>query len=401
MIGLRSRVAFDGERFLEGGATVLVDGSEIAGVEPFGFEAPEGVEVATYDGTLLPGLVDAHVHLVADGMPGSLEAVGSMSHEEIDAVIARTLAQQAAFGVTTVRDLGDRGYRTLAFRDASSPGTPRIVAAGPPFTTEAGHCHYLGCVAEGPDAIRAAMAEHVERGVDVVKVMASGGMLTPGTDQLGVQFSSADLALVVSLAHEAGLPCVAHTHSVRGAWHAVDAGVDGLEHFTCLTEQGLVTPPDLLEAIAAKGIVVDQTVGWNKAVIRLDLMPPPLRALMERFDLLPDTMEAARTEQRRAMREHGVPVVCGTDAGISPPKVHGDSAWRAVREAALSAPLEEALSSATSYAASVLGLGSATGRLRAGYAADLLAVAGDVRADLEVLGRPVAVLVRGVAVPHR
>ncbi len=165
-------------------------------------------------------------------------------------------------------------YRTLGFRDAADPGVPRIVASGPPFTTEGGHCHYLGGAAEGASAIRTAMAEHVSRGVDVIKVMASGGMLTPGTDQLGVQFSPDDLALVVSLAHGAGLPCVAHTHSVRGARHAVEAGVDGLEHFTCLTDEGMRTPPDLLDLIASAGVVVDQTIGWNKDKIDVDRCLP-------------------------------------------------------------------------------------------------------------------------------
>jgi len=378
---------------------VLVEGQEIVGLEPYGFEVPSGVEVSSYDGTLLPGLVDAHVHLVADGVRGSLERVGEMADEEIDAVIARTLAQEAAYGVTTARDLGDRGYRTLAFRDAAAPGVPRLVAAGPPFTTEAGHCHYLGGVAEGPVAIRAAMAEHVERGVDVVKVMTSGGMLTIGTDQLGVQFSASDLALIVSLAHDADLPVVAHAHSVRGAWHAVSAGVDGLEHFTCLTEEGMRTPPELLAAIAAAGIVVDPTIGWNRAAIDLGLMAPQLRELMERLGLDPDSMEAARTAQLSEAREHGVRIVSGTDAGIGPSKMHGDGVWRAVVELAMALPLEEALASATSYAAEVLRLAPVTGRLRPGLAADLLVVDGDVQADPAALGRPLAVLVRGEPVP--
>ena len=132
MHAIRPRLRLDGERFVTGGATLLVEGDHIVGLEPYDFTPPADVEVTTYEGTVLPGLVDAHVRLVADGVPGSLEATGTMSDDEIDAVIRRTLSQQAAGGVTTVRDLGDRTYLTLSFRDAGAPGVPRIVAAGPP-----------------------------------------------------------------------------------------------------------------------------------------------------------------------------------------------------------------------------------------------------------------------------
>ena len=269
MHAIRATSAFDGHRFLDDGVTVIVDGSRIAGVEGPGHELPDGCEVTTYDGTLLPGLVDTHVHLVADATLGGLERTPTLSDDELDAVMAASLARQAAAGVTTVRDLGDRAYRTLAVRDRSAPGVPRVVCAGPPLTVPEGHCHFLGGSAEGEAGITAAVQERVERGVDVVKVMASGGMLTPNTDVTGTQFSADELALAVRLSHAAGLPVVAHAHSQAGARHAFEAGVDGIEHFTCLTPDGIRTPDDLLPQLAARGVVVGPTLGND-----LDQLPP-------------------------------------------------------------------------------------------------------------------------------
>jgi imidazolonepropionase-like amidohydrolase len=175
MHAIRAAHAFDGSRFLSGGATVLIEGDRIVGVESGRVALPAGVEVAEHAGTVLPGLIDCHTHVVADCTFGGLERTGGMTDDDIDAVIVESLHAHASAGVTTVRDLGDIRYRTLAFRDV--PGLPRVVASGPPITTPDGHCHFLGGAVRGMlDAeLRAAVAERAERGVDVVKVMASGG----------------------------------------------------------------------------------------------------------------------------------------------------------------------------------------------------------------------------------
>jgi imidazolonepropionase-like amidohydrolase len=397
MHALRAAHAFDGERFLAGGATVLVEGDRIVGIEGQHHEPPESCTVTTYDGTLLPGLVDAHVHLVSDGAVGGLERAPAETPERVDAQIAASLSGQAAAGVTTVRDLGDCGYRTLAFRDRAERGVPRIVASGPPLTVPAGHCHFLGGAVDGADAIRPAVAEHVDRGVDVIKVMASGGMVTAGTDVTGTQFSPEDLRLLVECAHAAGLRVLAHAHSLNGVRHALDAGVDGLEHFTCLTDQGIRTPDDVLAAVAAAGADVDPTLGTDPArVPPPDRMPPNLRDTMERLGIHPGRLVELRAEQLMAVRSHGIRVVTGVDAGAAPSKPHGN-AWLAVAQLTeVGYPVAEALATATSVASDACGLGTETGRLRAGLAADLLVADGDLERDISALGRPVAVLVRGV-----
>jgi imidazolonepropionase-like amidohydrolase len=396
MRAIRAAHAFDGTDFLPGGATVVVEGEHIVGVEPFHAELPAGTEMTEYDGTVLPGLFDCHSHLVADGTMGALERVPSMTDEELDAVIEQSLRVQLAAGVTTVRDLGDRGFRTLGFHDR--PGLPRVVAAGPPLTTPRGHCHYLGGAVEGD--LGAAVVNHVDRGVDVIKVMASGGFVTPGTDPLGAQFSIAELRAVAEEAHLAGLPVVAHAHSLTGIQNALAAGLDGIEHFTGLAPGGPRIDDALLDEAARLGVRVDLTMGIDHAAqAALPELPPPLLQLLTSlgFPTVAALHEAAVGLFHR-LREHGVVVIAGVDSGIAPPKQHGN-AWRTVGELVEGGyPVAEALAATTSVAAEACGLAGTTGRLAPGYAADLLVVDGDVAQDTAALGAPREVLVRGSSV---
>jgi imidazolonepropionase-like amidohydrolase len=394
--GIRAAHAFDGTRFLPGGATVLLDGDRIVGVESGRVGLPEGVEVAEYAGTVLPGLIDCHTHLVADATVGGLERAGAMPHEAVDTVIMDSLRAHAVAGVTTVRDLGDSGYRTLAFRKV--PGLPRVVASGPPLTTPGGHCHFLGGAVDGDG--RAAVAAHAERGVDVIKVMASGGFATPGTDQLGAQFTSAELTALVDAAHSAGLPVVAHAHSLLGMRNALAAGVDGIEHFSGLTSEGPRIDGDLLDEVARRGVYVDLTMGNDRTLHALmPAPPPPLAELMARLGVTSfDEFYASRIEVLSRLRLHGVAVVTGVDSGMAPPKRHGN-AWRTVGELVEAGyPVAEALAAATSVAADACGLERETGRLAARYAADLMVVDGDLAQDVSVLSAPQAVLIRGIPV---
>lgn len=393
MYAWRTRVAYDGERFLDDGATVLLEGEEIVGVEPAAYDVPHDCEVTEFDGTLLPGLFDCHVHLVADGTMGGLERAGEYDEATLDRVIVDSLRAQLAAGVTTVRDLGDNGYRTLEHR--LDHGLPRVVAAGPPLTVPDGHCHYLGgAVANG--SIKDAIAERSDRGVDVVKVMASGGMLTPGTDVLGIQFAPAELRQVVEIAHAFGLAVIAHAHSLAGIQHAIAAGVDGIEHFTGLTAEGLQLPDAVLSLVAAGGTVVDLTLGTDlEMVAALGQPPPPVMAVMARLGMDPMEMFEGRIGMVSRFREHDVRLVTGTDAGVGPPKGHGN-AWIAVTDLVRGGyPVDEALATATSGAADACDLTGVTGRLAVGHLADLLVVDGDLRTDPAALGRPTRVLVRG------
>ena len=322
-----------------------------------------------------------------------------MTAAELDVEITRSLAAQAAHGVTTVVDLGDRDYRTLVFRDRAEPGQPRIVAAGPPVTVTGGHCHFLGCTADDPQALKRAVAEHDERGVDVIKVMASGGFLTPGTDMFGAEFGADNLRVLVDAAHAAGLRVLAHAHSITGIEVALAGGVDGIEHFSGISAQGFAISDDLLDRVAAAGVVVDPTMGFDQTLV--PRMPPPPPQVAETFAKVGVDMPAMFAQRYLdvgRMRDHGVRVVPGVDAGAMPLKAHGN-AWIAVTDLVTSGyPVAEALAAGTSGAADACGVGDVTGRLAAGYDADLLVADGDLAEDVAGLGRPQAVFVRGLAI---
>jgi imidazolonepropionase-like amidohydrolase len=388
MRAYRAPRAFDGERFLPGGALVLVEGRTIAGVEPAAAPAPEGCAVIdVLDGTVLPGLVDTHVHLCADAGPRALDQVPELDATELDAVV--TAAERATLraGVTTVRDLGDHHWTVLerAGRDGERP---TVVAAGPPITSPGGHCWSMGGETVGADALRRAVRERAERGAGVVKVMASGGVLTPGTDLTACQFTLEELGAVIDEAHRFGLPVTAHAHGLAAVERSVAAGVDGIEHCSCLTGSGIHLPAALAAALAADHIDVCPTVGFLPGVDP----PPHVQARMAAVGATVDQHLLHVADLHRA----GVSLLAGTDAGIGPTKRHGSVAY-AVADLAgpCGVPLADALTAATARAARACGLGDRTGRLAAGYDADLLVTDGDVTRDVTALQRPRVVVSRG------
>ncbi|SES72399.1 amidohydrolase family protein [Geodermatophilus poikilotrophus] len=388
MRGYRAPRAFDGERFLAGGALVLVEGPTIVGVEPGTAPAPGGCPVTDLpEGTLLPGLVDTHVHLCADAGPRALDQVPELDPAELDAVV--TAAERASLraGVTAVRDLGDHRWTVLqrARRDGERP---TVVAAGPPITSPGGHCWSMGGETSGVDALRRAVRERAERGAGVVKVMASGGVLTPGTDLTACQFTLRELRAVVEEAHRLGLPVTAHAHGLAAVERGVAAGVDGIEHCSCLTGSGVHLPAGLGAALAAARIDVCPTVGFLPGVD-----PPP--HVQARMAAVGATIED-HLPHVAALHRAGVTLLAGTDAGIGPAKLHGGVA-HAVADLAgpCGVPLADALTAATSRAARACGLGGRTGRLAAGYDADLLGAEGDVTTDVTALQRPRVVVARG------
>jgi imidazolonepropionase-like amidohydrolase len=393
MWALRASSVFDGDAFLPGGAVLLIDDGRIVAVLGADEPLPDGCEVVRHQGTVLPGLIDTHTHLVGDSELGALDRVAGYTDDELAAVVRESLRRHLAAGVTAVRDLGDRRF---AVADRSPrPGEPTVVVAGPPITSPGGHCFYLGGEVDGPAAIRSAIAQRVEHGVGIVKVMASGGMLTPGTDQLGSQFSDDDLRLIVDLSHRAGLPVTAHAHALVAVRQAVAAGVDGIEHCTCLTERGPVVDGALLDALAAAGVTVCATAGGD--IRLLGPTPPHIAALLDRMGVGVEDVFGRRGEFLSRAHAAGVRLVCGVDSGISHIKAHGSIAASMSDHVAAGIPVAEVLAAATSVSAEDCGL-SGKGRIRVGADADLLLVDGDPRTDIAALTRVGGVVLAGVLV---
>lgn len=380
MDGYRADIAFDGERAIRGGALVLVEDGIIIGVEPGPAPAPDGCRVTYLPGTtLLPGLINSHTHLCGDNQPGALDGMPRLRPDQLDRAIEAALAAHLAAGVTAVRDLGDQRWAVVD-RHRHQPGGPIVVASGPPITSAAGHCAAMGGAARGADGLRRAVRERAERGADLVKIMATGGVMTAATDIRACQFTPEEMGAVVDEAHRLGLAVTAHAHALAGVQQCVAAGVDGIEHCSCLGEQGMHTPPGLAAAIAAAGIMICPTLGHDFSVLGGE-PSPELTALMERAGF---SIEGRRA-QVAELYQGGVTLVSGDDSGLHPVKAHGTLPQAVIELTHCGVPPATALASATSLAALACGLAGRTGRLRAGLGADLLLVGGDPTTDITAI----------------
>jgi imidazolonepropionase-like amidohydrolase len=369
--------------------TVILDGTTIIGVhgpdEPAG-GVLDGADVIDLGGaTLLPGLVDGHVHTVFDS---SADPVGRLAERDDAAAFAAMTAfarTAARGGVTTMRDLGDRDYLSLGLRSAAAadPTLPHLLVSGPPITTPGGHCHFLGEGAAGVAGVRAAVHERADRGVDIVKIMASGGNLTPGSRPEQPQYGPDELRAAVDEAHRLGLRITAHAHSTQAIVDALAAGVDAFEHMSFMTADGVDPIPDeVLAGLVARSVTVGLTLGLRPVP---GAAPPP--GMVARMPAL--------IANCRRLIESGVHVIPGTDAGIAPIKPPDVIRWSVGQFQQIGLTAAQALHVCTARAAAALGVGDRKGRLAAGYDADILAVDGDPFTDPDAIHRIRAVFLRG------
>ncbi|WP_406044985.1 amidohydrolase family protein [Micromonospora sp. NBC_00898] len=388
LAALRAAWLFDGTSpTLMANPTVVIDGDTIITVGP-SVPVPEGATVVDLAGaTILPGLVDSHVHLAFDSSADPVARLAERDDAAAFAAMASTARTAARGGVTTVRDLGDRGYLSLGLREAAhtDPSLPEILAAGPPITTPGGHCHYLGEPAVGRAGIRAAIRERADRGVDVIKIMASGGNLTPGSRPELAQYGLAELRAAVEEAHRLQLPITAHAHGTQAIADALAAGVDGLEHVSFMTADGVdEISEELLVALVSNPVTLGMTLGIAPAP---GAAPPP--GMIARMP--------AMIANAQRMYRAGASMIAGTDAGISPIKPPDVLRWAFAHLQQLGMTPAEALHSCTARAAAACGLGDRKGRLVSGYDADMLVIDGNPLDDPVALHQIRRVYLRGVA----
>jgi len=375
LTGLR---IWDGEEFRDADA-IRIEGSRIAAVGDAD-DLSADAKVINYSGaTAIPGLIDAHVHMVLDP-----EQRSPPGRDDVPDMVAmrRRAGDMVQAGITTARDLGGGHWLELALRDdiarASIEG-PRLLCAGQPVTSSGGHCHFWGGEANGVDAINAVIDRQLEHQVDLIKVMATGGRMTRGSQPLEPQFTIAQLSQVVTRAEQAGLAVAAHCHGTAGINAAATAGVTTIEHCSWVGKDGWASDyqESVAELIAEGNIGISPTVnaGWQR--------------------MLGNATGDRVSHALRDMIGRGIGIIASTDAGI--PGVFHHDLPRAldVFQQLTGTSNAFTLATATSRSADVLGLSAVTGRVAAGLSADLLIVDGNPLTDLKDLCRPVGIWVRG------
>ncbi len=375
---------------------VSVEAGRIAAVETDA-QAPAADSAGEVDLTglfLMPGLIDAHVHLGLD--PTLKTPDEQLAVPEADRrlrMLARARAMVEA-GITTARDLGGGDFMELELRDGVDAGRvvgPRIVCAGQPLTRPDGHCHFWGGGATSTEEQRTVVARQIDRGVDWIKVMATGGVFTKGSSVRDAQFAESEIAAVCAQAADAGLGVAAHCHGTVGIRNAARGGVTTIEHCSFAGEQGFGSDfdADVVGDIARAGAAVSPTMnlGWGHRLTDAHGRASDFFTRMSRA--------------MHALRESCVPLVASTDAGIPGVAHHrlAEGLLAFQRYAALT-PVE-LLRTATSGSAAALGLGSETGRVAPGLAADLVALRRDPTVDPTALLEPVFVVARGRVVCDR
>jgi imidazolonepropionase-like amidohydrolase len=372
------------------GRSVVIEDGRIAGVVDDA-RLPRGSRIDLSGSTLLPGLINCHVHLCLGAEADPTRPLREES-VAVTAIKAAVRARQTLdAGVTTVRDLGGRDYCELglkrAIQDGLIPG-PRILAAGRPVCMTGGHGHWLAREADGPDDVRKAVREQLKAGADVIKIIATGGVLTPGVEPGSPQLTLHEMRAAIEEARKAGRRTAAHAMGVDGIADAVKAGITSIEH-------GVYLSDEVVASMRSDGTYLVPTL-IAPAAITAGGLSAGIPEFMVRKS---ERVMAAHVQSFQKALAAGVPIAAGSDAG-TPLNPHGSLVPELVLMVKHGMTPLQALRSATASAADLLGLGATLGRIAAGYVADLIAVTGNPAERIEALDDVRTVFVNGRTIRH-
>jgi imidazolonepropionase-like amidohydrolase len=400
------RLIVDATQPARGNSTIVVENGRISRIDS-GFTAPAGsIVVDQRNRTVLPGLIDVHVHLTQDsGTPWYQFLTPKYSEPYAATVGLKNALVMARAGFTTVRDLGSPGVAGIATRDAIRDGSfpgPRVLVSGPPLSMIGGHAddsvglnpelaeavneHGQIGVCTGVDECARATRRIAALGVDVIKIMATGGVLDPGAMGLEQHLSDAEMKAIVDTAHSLHLKVAAHAHGARGILAATRAGVDSIEHGTFIDDAGVAE-------MKKRGTYYSATLmafsgvqaGLGKGLFTANSEAKARQALAQ-----------WGTGLNKAYRA-GVRIALGTDSAVAPHKDAGKELGLMVTKGGMSP--RDALVAATRGGADLLSLANETGTLDPGKSADLIAVDGDPLSDPTAVQHVGYVMVEGKPIP--
>lgn len=372
--------------------TVTIKGDRIASVAAGG-AAPKGAHVMELpNATLLPGLIDAHTHLTFDPNFGYQELGVSIPKEALIGAKNARITLEAGF--TTVRNVGARGYTDIALRDAINEGMvpgPRMLASGPPLSITGGHCDQnllpyewhatSDGAADGVEAVQHKVREIIKYGADVIKVCATGGVLSKGDDPQASQYTLEEMKAIVADAHRLGRKVAAHAHGAQGIAWAAEAGVDSIEHGSYIDDNAI----KIMKEHGTYLVPTQYLADWMREnAVKIGL--PAMYA-----EKMKTVTAAMRQNVGKAIRA-GVKIALGTDAAVYP---HGLNAHEFEVYVKLGMTPLQSIQTGTVNAADLLGWSDRIGSVEQGKFADMIAVEGDPTKDITLLQRPVFVMKGG------
>jgi imidazolonepropionase-like amidohydrolase len=326
--------------------------------------------------TILPGLIDTHVHLCLDGSPDPISSILKESIPQITLRAAHHARMTLEAGITTVRDMGGKDYIDLALRDGIQSGLligPRMVCSGKLVCMTGGHGWPFGREANGVDEVRAAVREQLKAGVDFVKLMATGGVMTKGMEPGATQFTLEELMAGVEEARKAGRRTATHAQGTEGIKNSLWAGVTSIEHGFFLDDEAIELMLEmksfLVPTLSAPYFIIQ--AGVRKGV--------PSFAVEKSKAVIKRHWESVRRAHRAGIR-----IAMGTDAG-TPFNCHGKNLKEMELLVKIGLSPMEAIVAATQTASEVLGLEQKIGTLEEGKLADLVVIDGDPLQEITLL----------------